>query len=522
MTTQTLRGLLNLAPYHWRGDKQNFAAFNPAFNDLMGGTPLSDSDMTAYTNFINTIVFQPNPFQRMDRSLPALLAGGNPVNGQNAFVNANLMNPPPGTCNSCHTSNPGPGTNLFIQDRGLQPLKVPHLRNVYQKLLYTLGQSESIDGFGLDHAGFFTNFAQFFTASSFVNYSATQKRDMGAYMLCFDTGTAPAVGLTQTLTAANVATQAVKNTWTLLQNQAKADNIDLIYDRGSGCVKKIIQPDLGLGMRWLAAWRNEARRHGKEPGPQVCERADEAKPVDRAGIPGYPVSSRVLEGALNRSGQPEHRQNCNRRRLSYIEHLYPSQAVHGGSYVRFERRSSIRSACCGKPPRRVPFGSRISSRSRPTHRCAMAAPNRDAVFYKSRRADFLNLDPGGIQRQQNRVLLDLGRKGADAVALQHLGDLLMETVLRGFLQALEESNQAANDPPELGFVGVHRRDARAQNEALFEPCRGYGRALPPFALMECRHVAHLPDAGNAVYGGSTQQIRAFRDFDAGSEVQHVK
>src|SRR6202035_44807 len=30
MTTQTLRGLLNLSPYHWRGDKPNFAAFNVA------------------------------------------------------------------------------------------------------------------------------------------------------------------------------------------------------------------------------------------------------------------------------------------------------------------------------------------------------------------------------------------------------------------------------------------------------------------------------------------------------------
>jgi hypothetical protein len=101
-------------------------------------------------------------------------------------------------------------------------------------------------------------------------------------------------------------------------------------------------------------------------------------------------------------------------------------------------------------------------------------------------------------------------------------DELMETVLAGFLQALEKRNQPANDPPELGFVGVHRRDARAQSEAFFEPGPGYGRALPPFALVERGHLAHLPDAGNAVYGGSTQQIRAFSDLDAGSEMQHVE
>jgi YVTN family beta-propeller protein len=228
MTTQTLRGLQNLAPYHWRGDRKDFAAFNLAFDTLLGGSQLSDSDMTAYTNFINTIVFQPNPFQNLNRSLPTSLAGGNPVNGEKAFLNANLMNPPPGTCNSCHASNPGPGTNLFIQDNGVQPLKVPQLRNVYQKQLYMLDSAQSVDGFGMDHAGFFSTLADFFTAPSFENYSATQKLDMGAYMLCFDTGMAPAVGYSETVTAANVITGPIQGDWLLLQNQAAAGNIDLI------------------------------------------------------------------------------------------------------------------------------------------------------------------------------------------------------------------------------------------------------------------------------------------------------
>src|SRR5882672_5584180 len=48
MTTQTLRGLAGLSPYHWRGDRTNFLHFNGAFASLMGGTPLSDDDMAAY------------------------------------------------------------------------------------------------------------------------------------------------------------------------------------------------------------------------------------------------------------------------------------------------------------------------------------------------------------------------------------------------------------------------------------------------------------------------------------------
>lgn len=45
---------------------------------------------------------------------------------------------------------------------------------------------------------------------------------------CFDTGMAPAVGYTRTLTVANVNTTSAVNDWTLLQNQAAAGNIDLI------------------------------------------------------------------------------------------------------------------------------------------------------------------------------------------------------------------------------------------------------------------------------------------------------
>jgi YVTN family beta-propeller protein len=232
MTTQTLRGLLGLAPYHWRGDKADFTAFNPAFNALMGGPQLSDSDMTAFTNFINTIVFQPNPFQNLDRTLPTSLLGGNPVNGQNVFMNAVLGLNNTSTCNHCHTSNPGPGTNRLIEPAssgtvgGDQAVKIPHLRNIYQKLLFYDSGPDSIDGFGMNHAGTVANFTEFLSSPIFANYSATQKTDMTAYEMCFDTGTAPAVGYTLTATAVNVS--AAQNTIGVLEKQAAAGNADLI------------------------------------------------------------------------------------------------------------------------------------------------------------------------------------------------------------------------------------------------------------------------------------------------------
>jgi YVTN family beta-propeller protein len=233
MTTQTLRGLLNLSPYHWRGDKADFTAFNPAFDLLMGGPQLSTANMTAFTNFINTVVFQPNPYQNLDRTYPTSLLGGNAVNGQNTFLNAVLMENNTATCNSCHLANPGPGSNRFIQNSVAgttdnQPLKIPELRNIYQKLLFNSAGPTSIDGFGMNHAGNVSTLAQFLGGTVFKNYSATQRSDLGAFSLCFDTGMAPAVGYTRTMTAANISTLSIQSDWGLLQNQALLANVDLI------------------------------------------------------------------------------------------------------------------------------------------------------------------------------------------------------------------------------------------------------------------------------------------------------
>ena len=136
MTTLTLRGLLKLSPYHWRGDKVNFAAFNVAFDVLMGSSQISTKEMGFYTNFTNSILFLPNPFQNLDRTLPTSLHGGNPVAGQSDFLTIQGTGPTNLTCNDCHTSNPGPGSNRVINPQFSQPLKTPELRNIYQKLLY--------------------------------------------------------------------------------------------------------------------------------------------------------------------------------------------------------------------------------------------------------------------------------------------------------------------------------------------------------------------------------------------------
>jgi len=181
------------------GDKPDFAAFNAAFPGLMGGPQLSDSDMGTFTTFINSVLYLPNPNQNLDRSLPTSLNGGNPQQGFTDFMTVDQSLPGPVTCNACHATAPGPGTNLVIrpaQGTGAeQPMKIPQLRSVYQKLLFNRSAATTIDGFGMVHDGKTDGMVEFLTASSFVNFTATQKTDIAAYCLTFDTGRLPLWGM---------------------------------------------------------------------------------------------------------------------------------------------------------------------------------------------------------------------------------------------------------------------------------------------------------------------------------------
>jgi YVTN family beta-propeller protein len=229
MTTQTLRGLAGMTPLHWRGEKATFMDFNPAFDGLMGGSQIPSADMLAFAVFANTILFQPNPNQNLDRTLPTLLQGGNAVEGREVFLTVRATRPGT-TCNACHRANPGAGTNRRISHPFPvpQPLKIPHLRNVYQKMMYNRFARNSVGGFGMDHEGHVSTMLDFLSGEVFTDYTLEQKRNLAAYMLSFDTGTAPAVGRTITIDANNVDDAAVQQEWSTLQEQARVENIELV------------------------------------------------------------------------------------------------------------------------------------------------------------------------------------------------------------------------------------------------------------------------------------------------------
>jgi len=231
MTTQTLRGLSNLDPLHWRGDRTNFLHFNGAFDGLMGGSVLSLADMQAYRAYINTINFQPNPNQNLDRTFPTSFRNGNAAAGSATYTNTQYQ--PLLTCNTCHALPTGTARAIIsataLQES--QDFKIPHLRNIYQKGNFNRNPGAvSIGGFGFVHDGVDDTIFRFLSRPVFGVFAtdSTIKNNLEAFLHCFDTGTAPAVGYTRTISVANLASPAVSNDWRLLEQQALANNVDLV------------------------------------------------------------------------------------------------------------------------------------------------------------------------------------------------------------------------------------------------------------------------------------------------------
>jgi DNA-binding beta-propeller fold protein YncE len=247
MTTQSLRGIAATSPFHWRGDRADLAAFNPAFSGLMGGSAISAGDMVDYTTFVDSIQYPPNPNRNLDNSFPATFSGGNPTAGQ-TFFNTQPFNPsiPILTCATCHALPAGtsrtiiPGT--LLQES--QPFKVPQLRNMYEKLGFNRVAGPQRAGFGYIHDGqidTLTNFLQapvFSSLAANTPTAATNRANLQAFLLCFYTGTRPVVGHGRTVTQANANSTAVADDFTLLSTQAAAGGCDLVAKGIAGGVAR--------------------------------------------------------------------------------------------------------------------------------------------------------------------------------------------------------------------------------------------------------------------------------------------
>ncbi len=228
MTTQSLRGLEGTEPFHWRGDRANFQHFNGAFVSLLGrDAPLDDDDMDAFTDFILTVKYPPNPNRLLDDSLPRSVPGhGNPRVGFNIFKNVPVA-AGNRVCTSCHRLPLG--TSLGVLVIADQATKIPHLRNVYEKLgRDRFGESDEDPlhrkgGFGIFHHGSLS-------LVDFLSLAAggleENQPDMTAFLSSFSTGTFPCVG--RQVTVDRNATLDQLSTLDVLIGQAGLSKCDVV------------------------------------------------------------------------------------------------------------------------------------------------------------------------------------------------------------------------------------------------------------------------------------------------------
>ncbi len=238
MTTQSLRGLPPTGQLHWRADRANLDAFNPAFVNLMGrATQLPDSEMAAFDDFVLPLVHPPNPNQYLDRTLPGdpgPTATPSARRGQAFFLNVAVDQFLP--CNNCHVvANGAPGTSGQIIDRftlmEAQDLKVPHLRNLYRKTGFSdQPGAQNKRGFGFTKNGSVDNLFDFlkFPGFGFPPGADAIRRDLEKFLLSFDTGMAPAVGAQVTFLGSNDSDPATVARLDTLVGQANAGNCELV------------------------------------------------------------------------------------------------------------------------------------------------------------------------------------------------------------------------------------------------------------------------------------------------------
>ena len=232
MTTQTLQDIIGHEPHHWRGDRDGLEEFADAFHGLLGDdAPLGRGKMRQFEDFLATIHFPPNPLRELDNSLPTdvdltghfsigkfsaagtPLPNGNAQRGLTLFRTAELSGD--ADCVTCHSLPTGAGTparhlgNDQFEDFPLGPngeshlaligedasvqlgFKIPHLRNLYDKVGFETTQARSRAGFGFLHDGSIDSLSRF--VSAFQVDSDQEVADLVALMLSFagsDFGTA--------------------------------------------------------------------------------------------------------------------------------------------------------------------------------------------------------------------------------------------------------------------------------------------------------------------------------------------
>ncbi len=289
MVTQSLRGLANHGPMHWRGDRtggtdepsaqpddgtfseeEAFKKFRVAFVGLLGrNAQIPEADLQAFTEFMLQVTYPPNPIRNLDNSLTADQQAGkdfffsSPVDPA-VDQNGNLGF---GPCSSCHATDRNANADLGVQFPGFfgtdgryavaplpQVFKVPHLRNLYTRVgMFGVAPNptfnirefpdmgDQIRGFGFLHDGSHDTVFRFVDRVGFNQESPlghlpggfpntpegdTKRRQVEQFVLAFDSNLFPIVGQSITLTSTNAATVGPRID--LLRSRAAAGECELV------------------------------------------------------------------------------------------------------------------------------------------------------------------------------------------------------------------------------------------------------------------------------------------------------
>ena len=249
MTTQTMQDIIGKEPHHWRGDRNGIEEFNPAFVDLLGDdVQLTAVEMQQFEAFLATIAIPPNPYRNMDNTLPTSLPlpghftsarfdtptstprvpAGQPMPAGNPKDGLDLLYRPVNrgidrgafACVTCHTVPTGMGTNtqfnsttfsfgapitpgpngerhhalVSVDGSSQKTIKVPQLRNLFDKVGCDTTQVRSLAGFGFLHDGSADSLTRFLSEEAFNPSNTQEVANLVALMLCFSgSGFGPAV-----------------------------------------------------------------------------------------------------------------------------------------------------------------------------------------------------------------------------------------------------------------------------------------------------------------------------------------
>ncbi|MEZ4433173.1 MAG: hypothetical protein R3F65_12255 [bacterium] len=288
LATQSLRGMANHGPMHWRGDRTGagaapsaqpdsgafderaaFAEFAGAFTALVGrDVTITEEEMAAFTDFVLALTYPPNPIRQLDNQDRPLEARGRAMYfGPITDTGSN--------CQGCHTLDPAGNAEFGVEKPGFfgtdghtafdglpQTFKVPHLRNLYQKIgMFGLPPLPSllpfqpdhgmhlgaqVRGFGMSHDGAVDTIYRFLSARQFAPRPPMtlgpadpgnpglaigpdgflDRKALEAFILAYPSNLAPIVGQQVTVAAHNRADATAR--FALLKARAEAGECDLV------------------------------------------------------------------------------------------------------------------------------------------------------------------------------------------------------------------------------------------------------------------------------------------------------